>query len=249
LKDIRQIIHRFEPISLQEMDSVKLLNRTDTKFTMNAALLPEILEKCKYDYRILDINSIRAASYKTLYFDTAAINFFTDHHNERPSRYKVRIRNYVESGLYFLEIKHKKEERTIKSRIKINGFETPLSSSSEKFVNETMGTSKILVPVLWNQFSRITLVNKKEKERLTLDHHVSFDANKKQLSLGSLVIAEVKQERINRNSKFIRLMREYCIRETGISKYCLGTVLTNPGAKYNNFKAKILTLNKIMKAA
>lgn len=238
-----------ESISLEEMDSVKLMNRTDTKFTMNASMLPGILNECKYDYRVLEVKSFRTANYKTLYFDTAAINFFTDHHNERPSRYKVRIRNYMESGLFFLEIKHKKEGRTIKSRIRIDGFETPLSASSEKFVNEVMGSSQLLHPVLWNQFNRITLVNKTEKERLTIDHHVGFDSNKKQLFLDSLVIAEVKQERINRNSKFIRLMRENCIRETGISKYCLGTVLTNPNAKYNNFKARILTLNKIMKAA
>lgn len=249
MKDFNQIIKELDPISLEEMDTVKLMNRTDTKFTMNALLLPEILEKCKDDYRILEVRSIRAASYKTLYFDTDKINFFTDHHNERPSRYKVRIRNYVESGLFFLEIKHKKEGRTIKSRVKVNSFESPLTAQSENFVNETMGAEKNLFPVLWNNFKRITLVNKTEKERLTIDIQVGFDSNGKQLSLDSLVIAEVKQERINRNSKFIRLMREYCIRETGISKYCLGTVLTNPNAKYNNFKAKILTLNKIMKAA
>ncbi|MFZ5552422.1 MAG: polyphosphate polymerase domain-containing protein [Bacteroidota bacterium] len=249
MKHLAQIIQQLEPISLEEMDSVKLMNRTDTKFTMNAALLPGILEQCKNDYRILEVKSVRAASYKTLYFDTHNISFFTDHHNERPSRYKVRIRNYVESGLFFLEIKHKKEGRTIKSRIKIKGFEPELSPASREFISKTIGIPYDLTPMLWNHFSRITLVNKKEKERLTIDHHLAFDSNGKQLALDSLVIAEVKQERINRNSKFIRLMREYCIRETGISKYCLGTVLTNPMAKYNNFKAKILTLNKIMQAA
>lgn len=239
-----------EPISLDEMDSVKLMNRTDTKFAFNGNLLPEILKDCGTQYRILEINGKRFASYRTLYFDTADHRLYLDHHQGKPTRYKVRIRNYVESGLFYLEVKVKSKGRTIKSRIKLKEFELNLGERSRQFLKETTGEDIPLVPVLWNGFNRITLVNRLEKERLTIDFGLSFeDINGHRADVGSLVIAEVKQENRNRSSRIIQILRKYGIRESGLSKYCLGSVLTEPLLKYNNFKQKVLFIQKITKAA
>lgn len=41
------------------MDSVKLMDRTDTKFTFHISQLIEILELVKNDYRVLEIEEKR----------------------------------------------------------------------------------------------------------------------------------------------------------------------------------------------
>jgi len=109
----RQIIEQlqsFEPISLDEMDRVKLMNRIDTKFAFDKNTLIQILPILKANYFSLDIQGNRAMSYESLYFDDENYTLFHDHHNRRTNRYKFRIRNYVESKLFFFEIKHKIKE-------------------------------------------------------------------------------------------------------------------------------------------
>lgn len=232
------------------MDAVKLMNRTDTKFAFNAALLPDLLRQCKSQYSILEVNGKRVSAYKTLYFDTAEHQLFLDHHHEKPNRFKIRIRNYVESGLFYLEIKIKEKGRTIKSRIKLNGFEFELSEKSRDFIKKITGEEISVQPVLWNYFNRITLVNNSEKERLTIDFGLGFEDMKgKKSDVGRLIIAEVKQEKRSRSSHIIQLLRKNGIRESGLSKYCIGSVLTDHQLKYNNFKEKILFINKTTKAA
>lgn len=107
--DIFDQLSSFHPITLAEMDSVKLMNRTDTKFVFERSLLPELMETLSKEYKVLNVNGNRISAYKTLYFDTPKFKFYMDHHNGRENRFKVRIRNYVESDLFFLEIKNKKK--------------------------------------------------------------------------------------------------------------------------------------------
>jgi hypothetical protein len=59
-----------------------------------------------------------------------------------------------------------------------------------------------LKPVMWNSFHRMTLVNKTENERLTLDFDLTFKWNDKTQNFNNLIIAELKQENVNRNSVF-----------------------------------------------
>lgn len=247
---LQDIIANMDPISIDEMDSVKLMNRTDTKFGFSASLLPEILKACSNDYRILEVNTVRASAYRTLYFDTPDHQLYLDHHKGKPYRFKIRIRNYIESNLFYLEVKVKVKGRTVKSRIKLSGFETELSEKSKAFIEKATGEKLNLVPVLWNGFHRVTLVNRKEKERLTIDFGLNFENMKgEKEDVGSLIIAEVKQENRSRSSKIINVLRQYGIRESGMSKYCVGTALIEKELKSNNFKSKLLAIEKIKKAA
>ena len=231
------------------MDGVKLMNRTDTKFVFNKNLLPEILEQCQDHYRVLEINGERIPHYKTLYFDTEHFSLFRDHHNGRPRRYKVRIRNYVESKLFFLEAKLKVKGRTVKSRIKLPDFEEELNRDAEEFIRSKTGDDVSLVPSLWNSFRRITLVSRNGKERLTIDLGLGFESKGKKKNLDEIVIAEVKQENFDRNSPVISILRSKGVRPSGVSKYCIGAVLLFPGIKYNNFKEKLLLLERIKNVA
>src|ERR1051326_3393647 len=99
------LIGEFEPISLKEMDNVKLMNRTDTKFLFNIKYLPEILDEVKDHYRILEVEGKRLSRYETLYYDTEEFEMYKAHHQGRLNRFKIRHRTYVESSLGFLEVK------------------------------------------------------------------------------------------------------------------------------------------------
>ncbi|MFK8038169.1 MAG: polyphosphate polymerase domain-containing protein [Crocinitomicaceae bacterium] len=239
-------LETFSPISLAEMDEVKLMNRTDTKFVFKRSDLSSVLEKLSSDYSVLKINDNLISSYKTLYFDTLEFGYYLDHHNGRGNRFKVRIRNYTESNLFFLEIKNKYKGRTDKKRIKLNDFETSFSADSRLFVDSVIDSAPNLEAKLWNNFSRITLVNHAEKERLTLDLNLSFDWNGRVEEFDHIVIAELKQENVNRNSKFYQMMKSFNISSNSISKYCIGAVSLNPGLKYNSFKSKTLLINKLL---
>ena len=92
----------FSPISLEEMDSVKLLNRIDTKYTFRPNNINEFLESLQSFYRILEINGNRINHYQTLYFDTPNYQLYLDHHNDRVNRYKLRFRKYIYSNLFYL---------------------------------------------------------------------------------------------------------------------------------------------------
>lgn len=67
---IEDIIRSFEPISLTQMESVKLMNRIDTKYAVPMAVLPAILEAAQADYYAQEIDGKRIATYDTMYYDT-----------------------------------------------------------------------------------------------------------------------------------------------------------------------------------
>jgi len=251
MRKLIDILNDFTPISLQEMDRVELQNRTDTKFVFNQTLLPQILEKIKADYAILEINGIKQNNYRTLYYDTNDYFNYNQHQNGKLNRFKVRFRNYVESKLSFLEVKFKSNRgRTIKFREEVEQIETQLSNNSLHFIKlNAKYKNQHLYPKLWNNFTRITLVNKKINERVTIDLNLAFTRfeNEKNIALNNLAIVEVKKDKANGNgsSPFIKTLKKHYIHSSNVSKYCIGTALLVKEVKANNFKSKILNLKKI----
>lgn len=243
---INEALKDFEPISLLEMDRVKLMNRVDTKFAFSVTEFLTFLPHLANQYSILEIEGTRTPFYESLYLDDSQFTFFRDHHNGRTNRFKVRYRKYVESNLSFLEIKHKVKGRTDKSRIKVDDIPLDLLEKHTKFIEGIVTQEVNLKPVMWNSFHRMTLVNKSENERLTLDFDLTFKWNDKTQNFNNLIIAELKQENVNRNSVFYQLMKSRYIRPYRLSKYCIGSIeLYGDSLKFNRFKKKLLQLKKI----
>ena len=118
MQGVADIVKSFEPISLAQMESVKLMNRIDTKYAVSRAVLPAILEAAKADYYVQEIDGKRIATYDTMYYDTESLDMYVRHHDRQLVRQKIRIRQYVDSDLTFLEIKRKNNKgRTKKKRI------------------------------------------------------------------------------------------------------------------------------------
>ena len=228
------------------MDEVQLMNRTDTKFVFEYSLLEKVMEEIKAHYYVLDINGVRLNAYRSLYFDTEDFKFYYEHHNGKKNRNKVRYREYIDSGLCFLEVKKKNNKgKTIKQRIKVAEIPKNMTEDGNRFVHEIMGRDDALVAKHWNMFSRITLVNKHIKERLTIDIDISFKGEKTESALEKMVIAEVKQEKVNYASTFMRVIKKNGVRPFRISKYCMATASLFPLLKKNNFKPKFLKINKL----
>jgi hypothetical protein len=247
MSNIKTEIEQFDPIDLREMADVNLMNRIDTKFAFRQNDLLRFLPILSADYRALKVEGTMLPHYESLYFDDASFSFFRDHHNGKADRYKVRIRKYVESNIHFLEIKHKIKGRTDKRRILTNDFNELQEEKERDFLRRQLNEDAQLKPTMWNAFQRITLVSKTSKERLTLDFNIHFHMGEVKRDFTNLVIAELKQESLDRNSPFYKLMKAERIRPYRLSKYCIGSVeiYGNEVLKFNRFKKKLLFLNKI----
>jgi hypothetical protein len=242
------LLRRFEPISLGQMDQVALLNRTDTKYVLTEPQLYCALLALNEHYWVLDINGLRLNHYQTLYFDTADFALYKCHHTGKQNRYKVRSREYVDTCQSFLEIKLKtNKNRTIKNRLQTFSFITHFTPETDDFMKVYCHFSPpSLEPKLWNDFFRITLVSKHRPERLTLDLNLKFRRDRRIAALPNIAIAEVKQDNFNHGSDFIQQMRTMNIRPAGFSKYCTGVSLLYQDIKHNNFKPELRLVYKLM---
>jgi len=245
-KEISEVARLFMPIGLENMNRVKLMNRTDTKFWFHQERLPGILKSIREDYYILEIDEKSLLPYSTVYYDTGSDKMYLEHHNGRLNRYKVRRRKYLVSGLSFLEVKFKTNKgKTLKSRITTDELYEEFKEGEVSFLNtHTPYDAESLEPVLSNSFSRITLVNKNFKERCTIDLNLQFKAGFNEQNVENLVIVEIKSERKTEASSLADALKAQHIHASGFSKYCIGRALTDPSLKRNRLKQKLRILEK-----
>ena len=245
-----QLIASFNSISLAEMDAVTLMNRVDTKYIINNSQLSDLLVMALKHYRIVEIDGKRIIPYSTIYFDTDTTEMYLMHHNGKLNRSKVRMRSYIDSGISFLEIKSKNNKgRTTKNRIGITNEQFAMMTMKEKdtvFLKEMDVHPGLLIPQIQNNFRRITLVDNKMTERITLDTRLSFKNVSTGLSkkVEDLVIIEMKQDGASA-SHFREYLQAIRINSGSMSKYCMGMMLGNPDLKSNCFKNKLRKISKI----
>lgn len=262
-REVQTIITEFDPISLSEMESVKLMNRIDTKYAVSLDVLPAILEAAKRDYYAQEIDGKRIATYDTMYYDTPTLDMYIRHHDRQLVRQKIRVRQYVDSDLTFLEIKRKNNKgRTNKKRIVVPGFDINADTTSTlkhkrkedeqvtvaQFIDgKSRYTWDGISPHLWTKFHRITLVNKAKTERLTIDLDLVWDnvVSGEVKTYDKLVIIELKRDG-NVPSPMTKIMLDLRIKPMKMSKYCIGTALTTPNLKRNRFKRKIRNIEKML---
>ena len=242
---------KMQHISLEEMKTVRLMSRIDTKYVAHQDMLIPILQHAMDNNYMVQYTSHALNAYDTTYFDTEDLSMYVMHHNRKLHRRKIRCRTYTANDTSFLEIKDKNNcGRTKKTRILIDDTDVNYLRENKKvteFIRKnTPYTFKKLIPALKTDFHRITLVNKNKTERITIDTNLLFSNLMTGINteLKDLVIIELKED-----GRFVSTMsvilRELHVKPFHISKYCIGTALTNPDAKQNRFKRKIHLLNKI----
>lgn len=244
--DLNYLIGGFEKIALDRMNEAKLLNRFDSKYWVHANQLKNILEKIAADYYILDINGTKIQSYRNIYYDTPSATFYIMHHNGKAGRIKIRKREYVESGIYFLEIKGKSnKEKTNKIRVATASLAPEFSEDEKEFLYQNTNLDcTTLAETSFNSFNRITLVSKQFDERCTIDFGISFYQNGRAKIFHDLIIIELKQSTPNQKSRLSKVLKLEKSYPLGFSKYCIGRALFSQSLKTNRFKAKLLKLKK-----
>jgi hypothetical protein len=104
---------------LEQMDEVSFLQRTDTKYVFHRSRLEDLLNEMHSLFSLLIINDSGIQDYKTVYFDTPNFDMFQQHHNGVRDRFKIRARQYINSNLFFLEVKTKNNKGvTSKKRLR-----------------------------------------------------------------------------------------------------------------------------------
>lgn len=249
---VNDVIESFPPISLAEMDGIRLMNRIDSKYLTDTAGIEKVLaDALDAGYMVFETEGVRIHPYDSVYFDTPGLKAFTEHRRGKLTRQKVRTRVYKVSGDYFLEIKNKNNHsRTKKKRIAIPA-DCFHDFSGNAEVAEWMGKRFLYSPErlsasLGTAFNRITLVNAGKTERLTIDMDVRFTnyRNGVEAGLGRAVIIELKQDG-RLGSPMRHILLENRIMPYRISKYCMGISMTTPGIPPGRFKAKVRQIEKI----
>lgn len=251
--DINKALWEFEGIDLDRLDKFKLLKRYDTKFVFRRDQLKSILNGLGNDYSVLTIDGKRAFGYETLYFDTEDGFFFRQHHDQRVNRFKVRVRHYVDSGRCYVEVKRKtNKKKTIKTRLELNEvrLNSDLDETSRTFAESCLdgycpSVVTELKPTVRVHYSRVTLVNHVNCERLTFDLNLSFSDPFGSRYCDHLVIAELKHSRLLAKSSAFDMLRSLNIHPTKFSKYCMGMVLMEKHSKTNRFKTQVRLIEKL----
>lgn len=248
LQEIRTELEAFDPIGLDQMKKVKLMNRIDTKYVIPITQLAPLLHIAAPEYFVQFTDGKRTAAYHTIYLDTADHRMYNLHQAGRKVRQKIRIRQYLDTQNTFLEIKNKNNHgRTKKKRIEIPQMDCMSMPEAIDFVAEkSWYKMENLRKHVENRFERITLVNKGFTERLTIDLGVRFHnyETDKDADIGHLVIIELKRDGATYSPMYNLLLRMH-IHQGGFSKYCIGCALTNPALRQNNFKEKIHRIDSL----
>lgn len=258
LQNIKQELLHFEPIGLDQMKEVKLMNRIDTKYVIPLSQLGPLLHIAAPEYFVQCTDGKRTAEYHTIYLDTKEHRMYNNHETGRKIRQKIRIRQYIDTQNTFLEVKKKNNHgRTKKKRIEIDSslmaqssthdIARMLNQEAKVFIQErSWFTLPELKSHVENRFERITLVNRAFTERLTIDLCVRFHNHEtgRDADIGHLVIIELKRDGATYSPMYNLLLRMH-IHQGGFSKYCIGCALTNDKLRRNNFKEKLHRIEKM----
>lgn len=243
-----------KPICLEEMDAIRLMNRVDTKYVTTETQLARILQMADDGYMRLVVDGADENGYDTLYYDTPDMEMYLRHQAGCLVRRKVRVRTYTGSGQTFLEVKKKDNHgRTRKKRMEIpREYFSSIGDceAASAYVKEKAGYSaEDLFPAVSTAFDRITLVNNGKTERLTIDRNLRFRNVRtgKEASLGDAVIIEIKQDGQS-VSPMKDILFSLRIKPLRVSKYCIGTALTDPAVKKGRFREKLRRIEKLTNA-
>lgn len=234
----------FDALSLRELnDRAPLMIRRDSKYLVNTEQLQAFLTQIQPEFDVLEIDNYRQFQYHTLYLDTANQQCYQDHNKGRRRRMKLRFRHYIESSLFFLELKLKGQRNLTKKyrqAVCEHTFRQGLLTPELKaFVNDKLQQhyqrqlEQSYHPSLLVKYLRTTLVSKFGAERITIDNLLHFNDLDAAIDADpNLWIIEVKSK--TGASPVDKILYKFKARPIpSCSKYCVGLTLTQP--KTNRF--------------
>ena len=240
-------LDRFSTIMLSTLGKEHLQDRVDTKFALHQSSLRLVLRHLENTHTVLSVDGICKQQYKNLYFDDDRLSFYLHHHDKKGNRCKVRLREYGNSNTVVFEVKQKiNKNRTMKQRIAHSALIETLSAEAQNLVQQFAPVEAgSLRPTLWCHFNRITLLSPNQEERMTIDYNIQVGNTKHTKIYDGLALIEVKHAS-HKPSSFDVIAKQSKIRKMSLSKYVMGIAHLNPEVKQNNFRLKLLAIDKIM---
>ncbi len=241
------IIGRLEPVSLaQTLAESAMLTRVDNKYLINQQQLGSLLQEVGQCYRVLTIDGKNVFAYRSKYFDDNYRAYY-EHHQGRRRRFKLRIRDYVDSGAFYFELKLKGlRGQTVKFRESCDSFSLHelddrshyyllardwYESTYHRRFPEQLSASLIV------SYSRIALVSVQGQERVTIDTNIAYQDIQTGRSWAlSDNVAMVETKTRKGVGVMDRLLKKNGYRQVPrCSKYCLGLAQGNLVDRSNRF--------------
>lgn len=240
-------------VGLAELDDqAALLTRVDRKYIVPAGDL--VLLVAGLDARVLEIEGRRQFDYASTYYDTPDLASYRGAAHQRRRRFKVRTREYVDTGQRWIEVKTRGARgSTVKTRSLLDpGGEGWLGAQARGFVASAFDRGGIedvdaalLEPVLDTSFRRSTLLLPAQSgghgqhpagaTRATVDSLLCWRSPDGQhLMTGPVLVVETKAPP-GTPSRLDRRLWALGHRPTRISKFCVGMSLVTPGLPANRW--------------
>ncbi|MDO4908610.1 MAG: polyphosphate polymerase domain-containing protein [Corynebacterium sp.] len=189
-------LSHLSPISLEELVAqAAMLTRVDRKYVMWERDCEGIVEKLDEKTRVLEIDGSRSQKYRSVYFDNPDGRSFYMAAHPRRRKFKVRIRQYMDTEAAFVEVKARGARGvTVKERVEVDWDAAQHNSlgAAEPWVREKIGLDEPLIPTLWGSYERSTLLMQ-DGGRATIDTHCDWEnVAGTYLTVPGLVIVETK---------------------------------------------------------
>lgn len=226
---VDEIVRRLPAMDLATLEAgAALLTRVDRKYVVPVRTLKSLVHCMGSDWAALEIEGRRQFGYTSTYFDTEDLATYRAHLQRRRRRYKVRVRQYVDSDSCMLEVKRKGlRGLTVKDRRPHPDWQhAELGVEGNAFVAEALQghvTPPVepLTPVVVTSNRRATLVSLATRARLTVDTDLTCGWGTAKMSLrpGFVVLESKVQGHVSSIDRMLRSLGE---RPVAISKYCIG---------------------------
>lgn len=239
------LLARFPPAAPELVARRELRRRTDSKFVLSPADALELLRGLTGEYAVLGTGNGPLASYRTLYFDTPELGFFHAHRRGYRVRHKARIRHYPDRRLTSLEVKTRLSElQTTKFWREREYGDNALSREDQVFIGIQSGITQDVLPQVWTDFRRLTLLGVETNERLTVDLDLRVEREGRERTLAAVAIVEVKQWPYGRATPVMAALRAAGRRPGWVSKYCAAIVFTRPEVRCNELLPGLRALER-----
>jgi hypothetical protein len=244
MASVIELAGRLSPISLESLnESAALQTRIDRKYVVDAEIAEALLVAAVNGQRsghtaVLEVDSMRTTDYETVYFDTDNFDLHRDAAHSRRGRFKVRTRRYSTSDTAMLEIKTKSGRgETVKTRHQYPlGDRGRLTAGADLLIDDAVGRSGAAVglrPVLATTYQRITLHDRADQSRLTIDLDVvATDWRGEKVGLAAVVL---ESKSAGSASGFDRQLWLLGVRPVRFSKYCTSLAALHPHLPSNKW--------------
>ena len=225
-----------------------LLRRLDHKFLAPSEVVAELIAPLSSAYAVLHVPSGAIATYDSLYLDTPDLQCFHDHRRGRRLRHKIRIRNYPDRGVTFLEIKSKRSEAlTEKHRLELARSDAALGDRERAFLRRHAGAlADALVPTLSIHYRRVALLALDADERVTIDLDLAAALpGGPRHPFGRLAVIEVKCAPGTSRSPVMATLAAAGLRDQSFSKYCAAVARLYPDVRHNRLLPTLRAAERI----